>query len=146
MTRTRRFSLLAALIFLATGAAIACTERTPLSSPPPVAPPPPPPTSLTVSLVNHLLDDGAIFVELRGPTIQSAASADSTRRFFTEMVGDTLLRAIIVGPLTDTPLMTVSVGPGASASSYHATIVEVADRAGQLRSDLSSHSITIEVR
>lgn len=116
----------------------------------PIAPPPPPsgiipafPKSLTLTLMSPESDDGAILVEVRGRSMKLVTAADSTWHFYSQLMGDTLFRAVIVGRVSHAELMTIELGDGGFESSYRATVIEVADQLGEVRAGLQNYAVRI---
>ena len=125
----------------------ACTDSlpSPLPPPPPGIQPPPPPalTSLTLTLRGPASDDGALLLELKGPRFGTVSPADSTSAFSSEMISDSVLRVAIIGNVSNAALIRVALTNPGNATAYQATVLEVTDRAGQLRGSLTAYSIQI---
>jgi hypothetical protein len=122
-----------------------CTEHPTAVVPPPPAPPPPPPAGTTLSLVlaSPNSDDGAIRLELRGPSLLAPAAGDSTLRVFTHPEGDSLLRVIVVGRIGTAPLLTVPTGGSQPPTAYSAAVMDVADTSGGMRASLQGYRLDI---
>jgi len=135
MTRFARLTAVTALI-------AACTDSLPSPLPPP-PPPPPALTSLTLTLRGPASDDGALLLELKGPRLGTVSPADSTSTFSSEMISDSVLRVAIIGNVSNAALLRVALTSPGNVSAYQATILEVTDRAGQLRGSLTAYSIQI---
>jgi hypothetical protein len=96
-----------------------------------------------VNLTTPNPDDGAILVELRGPVIQSVTEGVSEFRVYSDTLSATVLRAFVVGGLSSGGLLTVQVPDVGAATSYSATVLEVADRENVVRSDLAGYVLEI---
>lgn len=138
MTRLTRLIVVTALI-------AACTDSLPSPPPSGIQPPPPPPalTSLTLSLTGQASDDGALLLELNGPSLGNVSPIGSPSAFSSEMVSDSVLRVAIIGNVSNATLLKVALTNPGNISAYQATILEVTDRAGQLRGRLTAYSIQI---
>lgn len=133
---TLRVAVLASMAVLG---AITCGKNTP------VGPPSPPPAgagTLTVRLTTPNTDDGAILLELRGPNIQTLATANSGWQLYSDATGTTV-RGVVAGNLTAGGVLTFHVANVGAVGSYTATIVDVADRQNKLRTDLTGYSLTV---
>jgi len=145
---------------IAIAAAVACSQEPPTATPPPPPappatpppppgpqPPPPPPGQpggsgrLTASLTSPNSSDGAILLELRGSSIHGVTLSNSSWKMFADSSG-TPLRIAIMGSITSGALLTFEVPDVSAASSYTATIVDVADGANKLRAS-SGYALTV---
>ena len=59
------------------------------------------------------------------------------------MISDSILRVAIIGNVSNEALLRVALTSPGNVSAYQATILEVTDRAGQLRGSLTAYSIQI---
>jgi hypothetical protein len=146
MTRRRCIAYGVAAVIATAIPVVACREQTAVSLPPPPSGLVPPP-GLSLSLASPNTNDGAVFFELHGPAIKSAVVGNEGSRLFTELVSDTLMRAVVIGSFAgSSPLMAVTIGNGHSPGDYRANVIEVADQAGVLRSSVGTYSVTIVSR
>lgn len=140
MNRLRRFAIatLSAVIFIPLGCGDEAEQST---TPDPVGPTPSGP--LVVSLVTPSADDGAIVFTVEGGAIEGAAVATAEHAFFFRETGAASIRVALVGDLEEGELLEIEIPDGSDVSGYEATIVEVADRANELRADLSGYDLTV---
>lgn len=135
---------LAPLAALLLGLVIAtCTDSQAPVPPPPSGLMPPPPQALVLKLNSPVQDDGAILLELRGPALDSVTAPDSSLTFSSEQVSDTVLRALVVGNVSNVEVLKVKLNRGNHPTSYHATIIDVASRSGALRDSVRTYSVEI---
>lgn len=143
MNRVRIGFLVATVIGAAALTVLACSnEQTGVMPPPPSGLVPPLP-GLTLQLRTPNPTDGAVYIEIRGPALKAEAVGAQGIKIYTEMVGDTLLRAIIVGPLEAGFLARVPLRDRQPASNYSVHIVEVADRGGVVRTTIDGYGVDI---
>jgi hypothetical protein len=128
MTRASRAYLVAAVI-----AAVACDLPTRAAD-----------GRFFAVVLNAPENDGAIVLEIRGPAIGSVQSLNANDWLFVEPTNGTVVRAFLTGPLKNGPILSFRVRrePRDPTSAYQATVIEVADRANQLR-DAAAYRLTI---
>lgn len=103
----------------------------------------PVPGELVVRLDTPNDDDGALIATIHGPsTIEAVDGPDSSGPVHYRERGDTVLAAAF-GDLEDGAVLRISVPDVRQADQFTATLVEVADRQGALRSDLSTYSLSV---
>jgi hypothetical protein len=134
----------AALATITVLGAISCGRNTPMSVPPP----PPPPAgpiagALMVSLTTPNSDDGAVFLELKGPSVRTVVAKNSAWRVYADTTSTTTVRTLVVGNLTAGGLVTFQVPDVGTAASYTATIIDVSDKQNRLRMSLTGYALTI---
>ena len=141
---------LIALAGLVLAAAISCGKGTPVSPqpppPPPVVPPPPPPGTagaLTVSLATPNTDDGALLLEVKGPSIRGVTTKSAALQVYADTMSTTTVRTVVAGNLSSGGLFTFQVPDVNAAGSYTVTIVDIADRQNRLRSGANGYVLTI---
>lgn len=135
---------LIALAGIAILGAISCGKNTPVSPPPP--PPPPPPGTagvLTVSLATPNTDDGALLLEVKGPSIRGVAAKTAALQVFADTMSTTTVRTVVAGSLSSGGLFTFQVPDVNAATSYTVTIVDIADRQNRLRSGANGYVLTV---
>lgn len=88
-------------------------------------------------------DEGAVLIELRGPGLGSVTASDSAFTLSSELVSDTVLRALVVGNVSNVEILKVMISGGNYLGVYHATLSEVASKSGALRDSLQVYSVTI---
>jgi hypothetical protein len=98
------------------------------------------PGVLTVRLDTPAADDRAITLTVSGPGITGPA-AEGAYLVHTRMVDGTL-RAAVFGTLADGALLRFNVPDVKAASSYTATIVDVAAADNQLRGSKTGYTLT----
>lgn len=99
--------------------------------------------ALAVTLTSPNADEGAVLFEITGQGIGILAPADPSYRLFSLPIGAAMVRAVVVGDLSSGALVHFSVPDVGAAASYRATVIEVADRANQLRSRLGEYGLSI---
>ena len=99
--------------------------------------------TLTVSLTTPNADDGAILLTVSGPDMTQIAVED-TSLYVRYAQDGTTVTAVLVGDLLGGPLVTFHVPDVDAASSYSATITQVADRSNVLRGSLTGYALTVE--
>ena len=129
---TRKLCILAAAVLLLDGAACG-GDSTPPAQPGP----------LRMSLTTPNTDDGAILFEVSGPAIDTLAPVNASYRLSTRRIGNTTVRAVLAGPVAGGTLAILEVPDIGAASSYTATVIEVADRQNQLRSQLTGYQLQV---
>ena len=111
-----------------------------------LAGPPPGPTagSLNVNLTTPSVDDGAMVLTISGGVIQGV-KAPSARTYWirSRTLSPTSVFAVVVGDLGTGPVAVIDVPDVDAASSYSASVVEVADRASELRASLSGYALNV---
>jgi hypothetical protein len=99
--------------------------------------------TLTVTLATANAD-GAMLFEITGPEISAAAPAGTAIQYLaTRAIGAATLRVVVVGSLGSGAILTFNVPNVNAASSYAATVIEVADRQNQLRSRLNEYTLSV---
>jgi hypothetical protein len=131
MRHARRVCLVAAVI-----AAVACDVPTRASD-----------ARFFAVVLNAPEHDGALVLEIRGPAIDSVQSLHTDDWLFVEPTKGSVVRAFLTGPLKNGPILSFRVRrePRDPTSAYQATVIEVADRANQLR-DAADYRLTIMER
>ena len=137
MNHLRRFCSVAAMALAAT---LACDGD--------VVQPPPEniPGTLVLTLMTPNTDDGAILLSVAGGEINSPMAAASSHVLFFRTTSESSINAVIVGDITDGLLIHFDVPDVASASSYNATVTQVADRGNTLRNDISGYLLDVAVQ
>ena len=88
-------------------------------------------------------DDGAIIIEVRGGSVDSAAVHFPTYWLLSERGDSGVTRFVVAGDLTSGPLFTFIVPDIQQYSSFRATVSEVATRKGVVRTTLNGYALTI---
>jgi len=95
----------------------------------------------TVATANQ---DGAMLLDISGPNIGAVTAGSAAVQYVaTRVVNATTVRIVVAGSLASGALVTFAVPDVNAASSYAATVVEVADRQNQLRSRLNEYTLSI---
>lgn len=131
MNRTRTLTTATLL------AGLACNEG-PTGTPPAGGP-----LTLTVTLTTPADDDGAILFTVSGGTVEAPTAASPDQELFTRVTGVNALGVVVVGDLSSGAVLEFEAPEGSDASSYTATMVQVADRGNRLRQDLSGYGLGI---
>jgi hypothetical protein len=101
------------------------------------------PGTLTARLVTPNTDDGAILVEIAGPTpVADVATPVPGAVVHSRGSGNTA-RVAVFGSLAAGALVRFSVPDVNAASQYTATVTEASDRANALRASVTGYQITI---
>lgn len=95
--------------------------------------PQPEPGTLTVSLTTPNAGDRALVVQVTGPSITGAQSANTAYVMHSRTPSAGTLRAAVFGPLATGPVLRIQVADVNAVASYSATVVEVADETNALR-------------
>lgn len=127
----RRSSLMTVVALLCTS----CGDSTPTAVQVPGA--------LVVSLSTPNSDDGAILISISGGGIGSPSAESSTHVFYSRATSPLATNAAVVGNITSGPLLRFNVPDVGRASSYVATISQVADRDNDLRATLTGYALRI---
>ncbi len=131
MTRLRLFCLALALMLVPLG----CDDDGASAGPVP--------GELVVRLDTPHDDDGALIARIHGPSkIDGVVGPSSSIPVHFRERGDTVLAAAF-GDLEDGPVLRIAVPDVRQADDFTATLIEVADRQGALRSDFSTYSLSI---
>lgn len=125
-----------ALIGAILALAVACGDDGPTA---------PTPGTLVISLVTPNADDGAMLFTLAGGTIEDPRPIDGAHTFFFRRDGTSAIVALCVGDLAAGPLIEFDVPDIGKASSYSATVTEVAGTSFDLRASLSGYSLRVEL-
>ena len=102
----------------------------------------PTPGTLSVVLATPNTDDGAILFRVSGPDMSQVSAGDATL-YFRQVQQGTTITAVVVGNLHTGTLLTFHVPDVDAASSYSATILQVADRANALRGTLGGYGLMV---
>jgi hypothetical protein len=97
---------------------------------------------LVLYLTTPHADDGVVMFELTGPAIDGATAANGSLRLFTRRAGDVLV-GVVLGAVSDGPVVTLQVPDVGTAGDYRARVLEVADRQDALRASLTGYAITV---
>lgn len=103
----------------------------------------PVPGTLVVSLTTPNSDDGAILLTMAGAGIGAPTAVSSSHVLFFRVTSTTSLTAVVVGNIAAGPLLSFAVPDVGAASSYTATITEVAARDNALRASLSGYTLSV---
>lgn len=101
----------------------------------------PTPGTATVSLTSPATD-GGMLLTLTGSGLTEPKAANPSFTVYWRLVSATELRVAVFGAITAGPLFTVDVLDVSSVGAYQGTVLQVADRSDQLRTDLSAYSLT----
>ena len=99
--------------------------------------------TLVVSLTTPNSDDGGILFSVTGGEINTPTELTSSYVVFSRATGLTSINGVVVGDITAGSLATFEVPDIDQASSYTATIIEVATRDNALRESLDDYSLSI---
>ena len=99
--------------------------------------------TLSVTLTTPNVDDGAILFEVTGPDIVSVTVTVPEHYTHVGRDGNTLT-IVIVGDIESGLLVGFDVPDVGDVASYSATMTEVADRANELRNNLTGYDLTVE--
>ena len=106
------------------------------------------PGTLTVSLTTPNADDRAIHLSIKGAAAADSVSnvqvATASLTVFSRDLDGNEAEAAVFGDLASGALVRFSVPDVNRASSYNATIVDVADASNEVRSSLSGYSLAVE--
>lgn len=103
----------------------------------------PVPGELVVRLDTPNDDDGALIARIHGPSkIDGVGGPDSSIPVHYRERGDTVVAAAF-GDLADGAVLRITVPDVRQADGFTATLLEVADRQGALRADLSTYSLSV---
>ncbi len=99
--------------------------------------------ALTVTLATAN-QDGAMLLDISGPDIGAVTAGSAAIAYVaTRVVSTTTVRIVVAGNLASGAIVTFAVPDVNGASSYTATVVEVADRQNQLRSRLNEYALSV---
>ena len=130
----RRHWQLLAVFTLALASTLACGSDEPTA---------PVPGTLVVTLTTPNADDGAILLSISGGGIDTPTTVATSHLLFQRLTGTSSVNTVVVGNITAGPLLRFDVPNVNDASSYVATITEVADRDNGLRTSLAGYSLSI---
>ena len=101
------------------------------------------PGTLTARLVTPNTDDGAILVEISGPTPLTDLATTVQGAVLQSRTNGNTVRVAVFGSLAAGPLVKFSVPDVNKAQQYSAQVAEVSDRANALRATLTAYQLTI---
>lgn len=101
------------------------------------------PGTLTARLVTPNTDDGAILVEITGPSTAAEVTTPVQGAVVHSRANGNTVRAAVFGSLAAGPLVQFSVPDVNAASQYSAKVTEASDRTNALRASLTGYQITI---
>jgi hypothetical protein len=130
--------MLTAAVGVIVAGALACGDETDIGGPSSNEGP------VTVSLATPNLSDGAVLISITGPGLLEARPANSTYRVYWRLASASEMRVLVLGNIAEGPLCTVRVPDARSASGYSGSILQVADRANELRTSTDDYSLTVE--
>lgn len=102
----------------------------------------PVPGTLIVSLATPNSDDGAILFTISGGGISAPTAVASSDLFFFRATGTSSLAVVVAGNIAS-QVLRFNVPDVGQASTYTASIIEVADRNNALRASLSGYVLSI---
>jgi hypothetical protein len=106
-------------------------------------PPLPVPGVLTLSVTTPNADDRAILITITGPAGASSVTGGSSAYRAESRITGSTIKAAIFGNITSGAVLRFNVPDVAKASSYSASVTEVADASNSLRTDLSAYALSI---
>ncbi len=127
---------------IACAVVLACQEDATMPGEPTLAVP----GTLVLSLTTPNSDDGAILFSIAGGEMVAPSAASNSHLLFVRATGGTSINAVVLGDLTQGALMTFDVPDVEKASSYSATVSQVADRNNLLRDDISGYGLALSVQ
>ena len=86
--------------------------------------------------------DGAVLLTISGPAALTSVAAPSGLRMFAQPPLGTTSKFVVTGTLSAGTILTIGVTDVGQATSYHATVLQVATPAYQLRG-LTGYSLTV---
>jgi hypothetical protein len=101
------------------------------------------PGTLVVSLSTPNMDDGAILLSIGGGGMGAPATTSSSYVLHHRATGLSSMNIVLVGNLVEGPLLRFDVPDVGQASSYTATVAEVADRSENVRVALTDYRLEI---
>jgi hypothetical protein len=101
------------------------------------------PGTLTARLVTPNIDDGAILVEISGPTPLADLATPVPGAVLHSRASGNAAHVAVFGSLAAGALVRFSVPDVNAASQYTATVTDASDRANSLRASLTGYAITI---
>ena len=107
--------------------------------------PPDEPVTLVLSLTTPNSDDGAVMFSISGGGITKPTTENSSHVLFYRAAGATSSNAVVAGDITAGALVRFEVPDVDVASSYSATVTEVAARDNTLRGSLAGYSLSISL-
>jgi hypothetical protein len=107
--------------------------------------PAPVPGMLIVALDGGTTQAGAVLLILRGQGITAPTSLDPTRQLFVQALetDPTAYRIAVVGERVAGPLFSFAVPDVNRREGYSVTLLEVADEANELRSDVAQFRLSV---
>lgn len=88
-------------------------------------------------------DDGALLLEVKGPSVRTVTTSSSAIQVFADTTSTTAVRVVVAGNLTAGKLFTFQVQDTRQASAYTVTIVDIADRQNKIRNGNSGYSLAV---
>jgi hypothetical protein len=98
--------------------------------------------TFAVTLSTPNADDGAIVFRVNGPGITQITNGNPAHYMHFDQAGSAIT-VVIVGDLEDGTLLTFRVPDVDAASSYGATVLEVADRTNELRGSVGTYGLSV---
>ena len=118
----------------------------PTQPPPPVVQPTVPaavPGTLTARLVTPYVDDGAILLDITGPTPAAEIEAVVQGAVVYARANGNMTRVAVFGSLRSGALVRFAVPDVNAAQQYGAQVAEASDRSSALRTSVAGYQITI---
>jgi hypothetical protein len=97
--------------------------------------------TLTVNLTSPNSDDGAVLLTVSGGPIDSVASAG--HQIYSARLDSNTLRLIVTGEVASGTIATIYLADMRLASSYSATVNQVAARGSYAQHDPASYTLTL---
>ena len=96
-----------------------------------------------MSLATPNNDDGALLLEVKGPSVRTLTASSSAVQVFADTTSTTAVRVVVAGNLTAGKLFSFQVQDTRQASAYTVAIVDIADRQNKLRNGNTGYSLVI---
>lgn len=122
------------LLLLAVASGLSCGDAS--------GPSPPTPGTLRLNLTTPNSDDGALLLQLTGPSLaaESMAAASAAQQLYARAAPGGGVNVAVFGSLGTGPLLRIQVADVSRAADYRVTIVEAADAHNALRPSVSGYS------
>jgi hypothetical protein len=97
---------------------------------------------VTVTYQTPFADDGAILIELNGPSIHGITPAGTNLQFYIDSTTSPV-RVAAFGTINGGTLLSFTVADTTTLASYSAVLVDVANRQNDLRNSLAGYALRI---